>query len=192
MLIKKSILSNLRIFSDLQVLCGWQIIRNTYGLIVNQCSINLFVITMLIFSVFQCLPSEEEPRSTLGILSGHLHISPTMLHFQMCHFMCTHSKYTKGIGQYILGHKKQSFEEYINCMGKGVPLDEIALVIVGCMFHFHICILSETKFWMTNRDHKIGMCSLLLGLVGPMEFTVLKYCTKWSSEKRTTKCLQRT
>ena len=45
------------------------------------------------------------------------------------------------------------------------------------MFQFHICILSETKYWTTNWEHKIGMCFLLLGLTGNMEFTVLKYCT---------------
>ena len=43
-------------------------------------------------------------------------------------------------------------------MEQDAPLDEIALVIIACMFHFHTCILSETKFWTTNREHKIGMC----------------------------------
>ena len=63
-------------------------------------------------------------------------------------------------------------------MEQDAPLDEIALVIIACMFHFHICILSETKFWTTNREHKIGMCSLLLGLTGNMPFIPLHHCTK--------------
>ena len=41
-----------------------------------------------------------------------------------------------------------------------------------------IFVLSETKYWTTNWEHKIGMCSLLLGLTGNMELTVLQYCTK--------------
>ena len=45
------------------------------------------------------------------------------------------------------------------------------------MFHFHICILSETKFWTTNREHNIGMCSLLLGPTGNIQFIPLHHCT---------------
>ena len=48
------------------------------------------------------------------------------------------------------------------------------------MFHFHICILTETKFWTTNREHKIGMCSLILGLTGDLEFVPIHRCTAQS------------
>ena len=96
--------------------------------------------------------------------------------------MCTHTTYTAGVGQYILACKKQTLDDYINCMEQGAPLDEIALVIVACMYHFHICVLKETKYWTTNWEHKIGMCSLLLGLTGNMQFCVLKYCMKQTGE----------
>ena len=75
-------------------------------------------------------------------------------------------------------------------MEKGATLDEIALVVVAHMFHFHICILSQTKYWTTNWEHKIGMCSLLLGLTGNMEFTVLEYCTKWSATNKDNKVIK--
>ena len=71
-----------------------------------------------------------------------------------------------------------------------MPLDEIALAVVARMFHFHICILSETKYCTPNREHKIGLCSLLLGLTGNMEFTVLEYCTKWSATNKNNKVIE--
>ena len=75
-------------------------------------------------------------------------------------------------------------------MEQGAPLDEIALILVECMFHFHICILSETKYWTTNWEHKIGMYSLLLGLTGNMEFTVIEYCTKQSGVNKDNRIIE--
>ena len=34
------------------------------------------------------------------------------------------------------------------------------------------------------------MCSLLLGLTGNMEFTVLEYCTKWSATNKDNKVIE--
>ena len=65
-------------------------------------------------------------------------------------------------------------------MEQDAPLDEIAIVVIARMFHFHICILTETKLWTTNREHKIGMCSLILGLTGDLEFVPLHHCTTQS------------
>ena len=98
------------------------------------------------------------------------------MRFQMCHFVRTHRQYTLGIGEHILLCKKQDFDDYLVRMEQDAPLDEVALVITH-LFHFHTCVLSETKFWTTNREHKIGMCSLLLGLIGTMQFVPLCYCT---------------
>ena len=67
-------------------------------------------------------------------------------------------------------------------MEQGTPLDKIALVIVAHLYHFHICVLTETKYWTTNQEHKIGMCSLFLGLTDNMQFSVLKYCMKQTGE----------
>ena len=84
------------------------------------------------------------------------------------------------IAGYILRCKKLDFDDYLLCMEQDAPLDEIAIVIIACMFHFHICILTETKFWTTNREHNIGMCSLILGLTGNLEFIPLCHCTTQS------------
>ena len=81
------------------------------------------------------------------------------------------------IADYILCHKKLEFDDYLLCMEQDGPLDEIAIVVIARMFRFHICILTETKFWTTNREHKIGMCSLILGLTGDLEFVPLHRCT---------------
>ena len=62
-------------------------------------------------------------------------------------------------------------------MEQDALLDEIVLVIIAHMFHFHICILSETNFWTTNREHNIRMYSLLLGLTGNMQFVPFHHCT---------------
>ena len=58
------------------------------------------------------------------------------------------------------------------------------------MCFIFIGMLSETKSWTTNREHKIGMCSLLLGLAGNMEFTVLEYCTEWSGINKENKIIE--
>ena len=84
------------------------------------------------------------------------------------------------IADNILCHKKLDFDDYLLCMEQDAPLDEIAIVIIAHMFHFHICILTETKFWTTNREHKIGMFSLILGLTGNLEFIPLCHCTTQS------------
>ena len=62
------------------------------------------------------------------------------------------------IADYILRHKKLDFDDYLLYMEQDAPLDEIAIVIIAHMFRCHICILTETKFWTTNGEHKIGMC----------------------------------
>ena len=36
----------------------------------------------------------------------------------------------------------------------------------------------ESKFWMTNWYHNIRLCSLITGLTGSLNFTVLRHCTK--------------
>ena len=76
--------------------------------------------------------------------------------------------------------QKLDFDDYLLCMEQDAPLDEIAIVVIARMFCFHICILTETKFWTTNREHKIGMCSLILGLTGDLEFVPLHCCTTQS------------
>ena len=98
----------------------------------------------------------------------------------MCRFMKKHRQYSMTIADYILCLKKLDFDDYLLCMEQDAPLDEIAIVIIACMFRFHICILTETKFWTTNREHKIGMCSLILGLTGGLEFVPLHRCTTHS------------
>ena len=139
-------------------------------------------VTCWILTFFKCPPDETEPRTTLNILSKHLGLPPSTLRFQMCRFMNKHRQYTKTIAEHILHHKKQEFDDYLVCMEQDAPLDEIAIVVIACMFHFHTCILTETKFWTINREHKIGMCSLLLGLTGNLEFVPLPslYYTDWT------------
>ena len=135
---------------------------------------------MLHFFIFQCPPDETEPRSTLNILSQHLGLPPATLRFRMGRFMKKRRQYSMTIADYILRRKKLDFDDYLLCMEQDAPLDEIAIVIIARMFHFHICILTETKFWTTNREHKIGMCSLILGLTGDLEFIPLHRCTTQS------------
>ena len=118
---------------------------------------------MLNFYIFQCPPDETEPRSTLNILSQHLGLPPATLRFRMCHFMKKHRQYSMTIADNILCHEKLDFDDYLLCMEQDAPLDEIAIVVIAHMFHFHFCILTETKFRTTNREHKIGMCSLIFG-----------------------------
>ena len=97
----------------------------------------------------------------------------------MCCFMKKHRQYSMTIADYILHRKKLDFDNLL-CMEQDAPLDEIAIVVIARMFCFHICILTETKFWTTNREHKIGMCSLILGLTGDLEFVPLHRCTTQS------------
>ena len=66
-------------------------------------------------------------------------------------------------------------------MEKGATLDETALIVVT-----HVSF----SYWTTNWEHKIGMCSLLLGLTGNMEFTVLEYCTKQSATNKDNKVIE--
>ena len=135
---------------------------------------------MLNFYIFQCPPDETEPRNTLNILSQHLGLPPATLRFRMCCFMKKHRQYSMTIADNILRCKKLDFDDYLLCMEQDAPLDEIAIVVIALMFHFHICILTETKFWTTSREHKIGMCSLILGLTGNLEFVPLHHCTTQS------------
>ena len=39
------------------------------------------------------------------------------------------------------------------------------------------------KFWTTNKEHNIGLCSLLVGLMGPLDFTLLKHSTTQTHSK---------
>ena len=99
--------------------------------------------------------------------------------------MRTHQDYTKGIGTNVLSRKKQELNDYIKCMETvHKPMDEIALVITTHLYNLHVCVLMEDKFWTTNQQHAIGLCSLLIGLTGPLQFTLLKhYTTQIGSNK---------
>ena len=55
------------------------------------------------------------------------------------------------------------------------PIDEIRLVILARMFHFHIGIVMADKYWTTKCDHNLHACKILLGWYGKMQFK----CMRW-------------
>ena len=92
--------------------------------------------------------------------------------------MWTHQNYCEGIATNVLAWKKQAFEAYLECLQTlKTPFDEIALVVTARLYNFHVCVLVEDKFWMINCQHNIGLCSLLIGLNGPLEFSLLRHYT---------------
>ena len=41
----------------------------------------------------------------------------------------------------------------------------------------------ENKFWTMNKDHNIGLCSLIVGLMGPLDFSLLRHCATQTGSK---------
>ena len=131
--------------------------------------------------IFQCPTKDAGQPTLLDIIENHLRIPATQVWFQLCRFMQTHQDCCKGIAVNVLAWKKQAFKACLECLQTlKIPIDEIALVISARMYNLHVCVLMEEKFGTTNDEHNIGLCSLLIGLTGPLEFILLRHYTTQS------------
>ena len=58
------------------------------------------------------------------------------------------------------------------------PIDEITIVLLVRMFHFHISIIMIDKYWTTKCDHDIQGCKIILRWYGKMEFKHMKWIVR--------------
>ena len=76
----------------------------------------------------------------------------------------------------MLERKCLNLDEYITFIcDLHSPIDEIGLVILARMFHFHIGIVMADKYWTTKCDHDLHACKILLRWYGKMQFK----CMRW-------------
>ena len=77
--------------------------------------------------------------------------------------MKEHIYFLQRIGSYFLKVKGLDINEYIKLMtNTGQPLDEIAVVIIACMYHIHISVLMDGQYWTSKRDHALADCKILI------------------------------
>ena len=67
--------------------------------------------------------------------------------------MGPHENFVQNIASDLLHQKGLTVEEYCeNIMKPQWPLDEIALVLFGWLYKFHICVFLEVKYWSTGMS----------------------------------------
>ena len=94
-----------------------------------------------------------------------------------------HEEFVWKISSDILSCKKQCLEYYINyILSESQPLDEIALCCFAQMYHIHIEIIMDMMYWTTCQDHDLHKYHKLLGYIGGLSFTSIKWNTSVDSE----------
>ena len=83
----------------------------------------------------------------------------------------SHRKWVKAITETVLSHKGSTVDNYIYFIHKPeTPVDEIGLLIFARMYHLHMCIIMEDRYWTTQWEHDLDRCTVLIAYRGALLF----------------------
>ena len=109
---------------------------------------------------------------TLHLLAHRTGSTVEKMRFYLDRWMRSHVEFVTRVSKTLLQCKKCSVEDYMHSIVQpGVPLDEIGLVVWTCMYHKHICILMNGKYWSTQAEHDSTKCNYFIAFRGNLEFT---------------------
>ena len=53
-------------------------------------------------------------------------------------------------------------------------MDKIGIVLVAMMYHVHIAIIQDKRYWTTRWDHNLDLCTILFGWQESLHFIDIK------------------
>ena len=90
-------------------------------------------------------------------------------------FIKNHYDWVCDVSIRFLADKGMSVDEYLKEVVKpGFKFDEVALVIFARMYHRHIFVLMNGRYWTTRRDHDIGKCRFHFAFLGNLNFGIVR------------------
>ena len=111
---------------------------------------------------------------TAQLIGDHVGRTYNQVHKELVSYIVKHKEYASQIGKIIWERKKMDFDGYVDTIALDqTPFDEIAIVLSVHMYHIHICIMMQGKYWTMRRDHDFNHCTLFLAYMGGLVF----YCT---------------
>ena len=86
-------------------------------------------------------------------------------------FIAGHRDWIVKIGTKFLARKGLDVDTYIDSMTKpGFQFDEIALLCYARMYHRHILIMMEGRFWTSRKDNDVNKYRLRYAFLGNLQF----------------------
>ena len=90
-------------------------------------------------------------------------------------FIQNHYNWVHDVSIKFLADTCMSVDQYLKELVKpGFKFDEVALVIFARMYHRHIFILMNGRYWTTRRDHDLSKCRFHLVFLGNLNFGVVR------------------
>ena len=90
-------------------------------------------------------------------------------------FIAGHRDWIVKIGTNILVKKGLDVDTYMDNMTKpSFKFDEIALLCYARMYHRHIFIMMEGRFWTSHQDNDVNKCHLRYASLGNLQFGMLR------------------
>ena len=108
---------------------------------------------------------------TAQLIGDHVGKTYNQVRKELVLYILKHKEYASQIGKNIWESKKMDFDGYVATIALDqTPFDEVAIILSAHMYRFHICILMQGKYWMTQRDHDFKHCTLFLTYMGGLVF----------------------
>ena len=117
------------------------------------------------------------------MFTHHLCLTEDDLREMLHDYMITNMDWVLNIDKTVL--KSTSLEDYIDTVTTpGVPIDPICVLVLACMFHFHIAIFTSKGVLGTCKDRSLKKCRFRLIFHGGTEFseTVKVGHSEWYSQ----------
>ena len=111
---------------------------------------------------------------TAQLIGDHVGRTSNQVWKELVSYIVKHKDYASQIGNLIWECKKIDFDGYVDTIALDqTPFDEVAIVLSARMYHIHICIVMQGKYWTMRWDHDFNHCTLFLAYMGGLVF----YCT---------------
>ena len=106
----------------------------------------------------------------MHVFTHHLCRTEDDLREMLRDYMIVNMDWVLNIGKNML--KSTSLEDYIDTVTTpGVPIDPVCVLVLACMFHFHVAIFVSKGVLSTCKDRSLKKCRLRLIFHGSTEFS---------------------
>ena len=98
----------------------------------------------------------------LHIISHHKLVTPNEIQAYLPVWTKKHHAFVEKISKDILDKQKLSVNDYVQTISsKGIPIDEIGLLILTRMYHLKLCMILKTHYWCALNSSDVASTKLL-------------------------------
>ena len=146
---------------------------------------NVTHILKMIF-IFQCLHKFAVSDETMHILSHYVRADAAKLCAKFREWIWSHHDWVEAITDPVLSKKGSNVDDYIYFIAKpGTPVYEIGLLIFERMYHLHMCIIMEDRYWTMQHENNLDRCTVFIAYRGVLLFNDTRpKCKEYSLHPR--------